>query len=326
MSSTPTTTTENFTYKSINSLIPDIYSYVLGEGEFEGMTEKDAKILGSILGDVIADRLERNRTERSPSSEGSDFFLRMSNYGMRPRKLWYEANLPKGSGKQRTAEDYLNFLIGDIWEAIALFLAYKSGHKVEHRQKEVNLEGIVGHLDVVIDDVMVDVKTASGWSYDSKFAKGGLYNGGDSFNYLPQILGYADTMGLKEAAFLVVNKERGKMMLSKVPSEIVNKFDAKAEAKIAQEIIKLPEAPDEKCYPDEPDGESGNRTLNTNCSFCVFKFRCWQSEANNGEGLRAFKYANKVKYLTQVNKLPKVEEITDLLNPLAAQMEEDIED
>ena len=319
MSSTPTSE-GNFKYKSINSLIPDIYSYILGEGEYEGMTEKDAKILGSILGDIIADRLQRNHDEKEKNSE---FFLRMSNYGMGKRKLWYEANLPKGSGKQRTAEDYLNFLIGDIWEAIALFLAYKSGHNVEHRQKEVELEGIVGHVDVVIDGVMVDVKSASNWSFENKFQSGKLYTGEDSFGYIPQILGYKESLDLKEAAFLVANKESGKLLLSKVPDQISNTFDAKAKAKEAKEVIALPEPPPEKCFEPIPEGTSGNMTLNKNCSFCVFKFRCWQKDANDGVGLRAFRYANGVKYFTDVVKAPKVEEITDLLNPLAAQDEDD---
>ena len=320
MSSTPTSE-GTFKYKSINSLIPYIYSYILGEGEYEGMTEKDAKILGSILGDIIADRLQRNHDEKEKNSE---FFLRMSNYGMGKRKLWYEANLPKGSGKQRTAEDYLNFLIGDIWEAIALFLAYKAGHKVEHRQKEVELEGIVGHLDVVIDDVTVDVKSASNWSFENKFLNGKIYNGEDSFGYIPQILGYKETVGTEEAAFLVANKESGKLLLSKVPKHLADTFDARAKAKEAQETIALPEPPPEKCFPPIPEGTSGNMVLNKNCSFCVFKFRCWQQDANGGEGLRAFRYASGVKYFTEVAKAPKVEEITDLLNPLAMQ-EEDID-
>lgn len=323
MSSTPSE--GNFKFKSINSLVPDIYSFILGEGEYEGLTEKDAKILGSLLGDVIADRLERNRTERSPAQDGGKFQLRMSNYGMKARKLWFEANLPKGSGKQRTAEDYLNFLIGDIWETIALFLAYKSGHVVEHRQKEVTLEGIPGHIDVVIDGVTVDVKSASGWSYDNKFEKGGLYKGEDSFNYLPQILGYKQEMGTDEAAFLVVNKEKGKFFLSKVPKEVDEAIVPSEIAKKAQETIKLSAPPEEKCYEPTEDGSSGNKILNKNCSFCVFKFRCWQETANNGEGLRAFRYANGVKYFTEVVKAPKVEEITDLLNPLAMQ-DEDLDD
>jgi len=322
MSSTPQSE-GNFKFKSINSLIPDIYSYVLGEGGFEGMTEKDAKILGSILGDVIADRLERNRTERQGGD--SDFFLRMSNYGMGKRKLWFEANLPKGSGKQRSAEDYLNFLIGDIWEAIALFLAYKSGHNVEHRQKEVELEGIVGHVDVVIDGVMVDVKSASNWSFENKFQNGKVYTGEDSFGYIPQILGYKESLGLKEAAFLVANKESGKLLMSKVPTHISDNFDARAKAKEAKETIALPEPPPEKCFEPVPEGTSGNMTLNKNCSFCVFKFRCWQKDANNGDGLRAFRYANGVKYFTNIVKAPKVEEITDLLNPLSEYEDDELE-
>lgn len=319
MSNTPQST-EPFTYKSIHSLIPDIYDYVLGVGEKGGLDESDAKILGKILGDIIVDRLKRNREEEASPSE---FLLRMSNYGMKPRKLWYEANIPRGSGRQRTAEDKLNFLLGDIWEAIALFLAYKAGHKVEHRQKEVELEGIPGHIDVVIDGVLVDVKSATNWSYTNKFESGKIYRGDDSFGYIPQILGYKEAIGSLEAAFLVANKESGKLLLSKVPSEIAKSFDPRAAANRSKEVISLPEAPEEKCYEPVSDGESGNKVLDKNCSWCVYKFRCWQKDANNGEGLRAFRYANGVKYFTDVVKAPKVEEVTDLLNPLAMQEDED---
>lgn len=314
-------TPPSFRYKSINSLVPDIYDLVLGKNGV-ALTEEDAKILGSLLGEVISERLQKNIED---SSAPKDFFLRMSNYGMGKRKLWYEANLPKGSGKQRTAEDYLNFLIGDIWEAVALFLAYKSGHKIAFRQQEVELEGVVGHIDVVIDDVLVDVKSASNWSFENKFLNKKLYSGGDSFGYLPQILGYKKAINAKEAAFLVANKESGKLLLSKVPEEISNSFDPVEHMKAAKETIALPEPPEEKCYAPVKDGEAGNYTLDKNCTFCVFKFRCWQNEANDGEGLRAFRYANGVKYFTKVVKTPKVEEVTDLLNPLDI-YEEDFEE
>ena len=48
---------------------------------------------------------------------------------------------------------------------LLLFFVRLSGHKVEAEQKEVKVDGIVGHMDCVIDGEVVDVKTASGYAF-----------------------------------------------------------------------------------------------------------------------------------------------------------------
>ena len=63
-----------------------------------------------------------------------------------------------------------------------------------------------------------------------------------------------------------------------------------------------------KCYPDEPDGKSGNRKLAIGCVFCGYRDHCW-SDANGGKGLRKFKYSTGIRYLTQVHKTPDVQEV-----------------
>ena len=68
------------------------------------------------------------------------------------------------------------------------------------------------------------------------------------------------------------------------------------------------EQPPARCYNDTKDGESGNRKLAIGCVFCPYKKKCW-ADANGGAGLRAFKYSNGVRYLTQVAKTPNVEEL-----------------
>jgi len=67
--------------------------------------------------------------------------------------------------------------------------------------------------------------------------------------------------------------------------------------------------PPSKCYSPVPDGQSGNLKLSSGCNYCRFKFECWE-DANEGRGLRGFKYANGIRYLTSVRKKPNVEEIT----------------
>ena len=46
------------------------------------------------------------------------------------------------------------------------------------------------------------------------------------------------------------------------------------------------------------------------CVWCRHKFVC-HADANDGEGLRVFKYSKKLEYLTNVAKLPRVREVTN---------------
>jgi hypothetical protein len=45
------------------------------------------------------------------------------------------------------------------------------------------------------------------------------------------------------------------------------------------------------------------------CVYCRHKFEC-HKDANEGKGLRMFKYSKGYNYLTQVVKTPKVLEVT----------------
>ena len=46
------------------------------------------------------------------------------------------------------------------------------------------------------------------------------------------------------------------------------------------------------------------------CVYCRHKFVC-HADANDGKGLRVFKYSKKLEYLTNVAKLPRVREVTN---------------
>ena len=56
------------------------------------------------------------------------------------------------------------------------------------------------------------------------------------------------------------------------------------------------------------NSHTGNLRLATGCVYCPHKAKCWK-DSNNGNGLRAFKYSNGVKYFTRVIATPKVMEI-----------------
>jgi hypothetical protein len=86
-------------------------------------------------------------------------------------------------------------------------------------------------------------------------------------------------------------------------------INAKERVQYLKKTLESKRVPD-RCYSDIPEGSSGNRKLAIGCVFCPHKRECW-SDANNGQGLRAFKYEKGPTYLTQVSKEPRVEEILD---------------
>ena len=69
------------------------------------------------------------------------------------------------------------------------------------------------------------------------------------------------------------------------------------------------DTPPEKCYPYKEE-KNGNKTLAIGCQFCPHKWEC-HADANGGKGLRVFRYSNKDTILTEVIKLPKVDEVTN---------------
>jgi hypothetical protein len=199
----------------------------------------------------------------------------------------------------------IKFLYGHLLEDVLILLARLSGHIVTDLQKQVNVSGIVGHQDCVIDGVLVDCKSASGKSF-SKFANNTLHED-DPFGYIAQISAYAEGNGVDEAAFLAIDKQHGNICLTRVHSmEMINVND---KIKYLKEAMDK-DAPPAKCYSDKPDGASGNRKLAIGCLYCAHNRTCW-SDANEGKGLRVFKYSNEYRHLTQVKKEPTVEEVKD---------------
>lgn len=286
--------------KNIDTLVPDIYAFITGQGEFPEITDEQINSLAKSLAETIGARLRERRNGQKP------FTLRMSNYGFPLRKLWFEAHTERVETSSPDPVLYLRFLLGDIQECVTVFLAEAAGHTVTCKQETVEMNGIPGHLDVVIDDVLVDIKSASKWAFEKKFMTGDLFNGSDAFAYIPQISGYAKAKGLEKKAFLVANKETGELALVKVP-EYVN-IDVEAIAETAKATVASDTPPEEKCYPEEPNDASGNMILGKDCSFCQHKEKCWAA-ANNGEGLKKYKYSNGIRYFTKVVKPPTVEEV-----------------
>lgn len=228
----------------------------------------------------------------------------MSNIGKGARQLWYD----KRFGREDNLPPFtiFKFVYGDIIESLLLFLARVSGHSVTARQAKVAVSGIQGSIDADIDGVTVDVKSASNHAF-RKFRDGTLSDD-DPFGYMEQLAGYCEGRDT-DGAFLAANKETGHIAYLPISREELRRtVDVRERIEYLKTAVESAVEP-ERCYEDQPEGESGNRALGTNCSYCDHKSRCW-ADSNNGLGLRTFLYSNGPKFLTKVVREPKVREST----------------
>jgi len=277
-------------------LVADIYE-LFDDSQHHEPSEENLATLGQNIMDIVRLRLAKRDEEREA--------LRFSSLGKKDRQLWYMAHA-KDEAEPMSAKTLFKFLYGDVIEQLLLFLAREAGHNVERCQEEIEVGGVKGHIDAVIDGVVVDVKSASPYSF-KKFKDGTLFND-DPFGYIGQISGYSETLTPGQgAAFLVADKVHGDIGLMKISGEVTAQYKPEPRIEHLKEVLASPEPP-ERCYEDEKDGESGNRKLGLNCSYCAHRFHCWK-DANNGKGLRTFLYYNGPRHLTNVAKEPNVPEL-----------------
>lgn len=289
--------------KTIDTLVEDIYN-LIKNGTEDNETFREAKNQWlQEMDKLITRRLVSEKSlDRAPA-------LRVSVLGACDRKIYYDIhqeNFPEP--EKLEPHTLIKFLYGDLIEELILLFARLTGHKVEREQEEVDINGVKGHIDAIIDDVLVDVKSASAYSF-RKFEDHSLEQN-DPFGYMSQLSGY--NFALKDdvvgAGFLAVNKELGKIALMQVPTSVLESYDVPARVEYLREVIAKDSPPD-RCYEDEDMGKSGNRKLGVNCSYCKWKTTCW-SDANNGKGLRTFIYSTGPVFLTKVSKIPNVIEVT----------------
>lgn len=234
----------------------------------------------------------------------------MSNIG-KPcaRQLYYEVNSPEEAEPFR-AENYMKFLYGHVIEELVLFLVELAGHEVTGRQDEQEISGIKGHRDAVIDGHLVDVKSASTYSF-KKFRDGKLSED-DPFGYIPQIQSYLFSgqndpkiTDKDKASFLVLDKTLGHITLDTHERDTTTNWPQLFDEK--KQIVEGDEPP-AKAFQPVPMGKSGNLILDRTCSYCPFKRKCW-SDANEGKGLRTFLYASGPVDFVEVKYEPNVPEL-----------------
>ena len=203
----------------------------------------------------------------------------MSNVGRPSCQLWFEKNKPE-KALPRPTTFVMNMMIGDIIEAIFKGLLKEAGVKYENSDKvKLDLDGtqIEGTYDLVINDAVDDIKSASNWSYINKFDSFEKLKESDGFGYIAQLAGYAKASNKKAGGWWVVNKANGDFKY--VPA---TSLDIEQECtNIKNTISKIEDNKFERCF--EPIDETfrgkptGNKILNDGCIFCAFRYECWES-------------------------------------------------
>ena len=280
--------------KTIDTLIADMQEVIKGEGGWSG-------IQGSILGHGIA-LIANMRFSKPQEPRG---YLSLSSIGTPcKRKLWYKVNTPE----EAIPLEYnalLKFFYGDMIEELALSLAIAAGHDVRGQQDRLDVHGIKGHRDAVIDGMTVDVKSCSPYAF-KKFKEGTLRKN-DPFGYISQLSSYVyagkddDKVTNKtQGAFLAIDKQNGHICLDvyDFTEELKTKEQEMLEAKelVGGEltVARQAQVPQSKTSP--------NTKLPVMCSYCEFKKKCWPTA-------RKFIYSYGPVYLVDVKSEPKVPEV-----------------
>jgi hypothetical protein len=278
--------------KSIDTLVQDIEETILG---LNGWDSAVGEFMSKNIAVLAESRFKKPQEPRS--------YLSLSSLGTPcKRKLWYKINMPD-TAESLGPNTLLKFFYGDVVEELVLALAVAGGHKVEGMQDKMDVHGIKGHRDAVIDGMTIDVKTASPAGF-KKFKNGNLRKE-DPFGYISQLSSYVyaakdDPLvtDKKRGGFLVVDKVNGDVCLDIY--DFTDEFEKKEqEVSYLKEMVAADEPPERAFEPvdQKADSPNGNKKLPFACGYCEYKKACYPN-------LRKFVYANGPLYLTKVVKKP----------------------
>ena len=177
------------------------------EDATNGKSSMSAKTIATIKKD-IGEALKRQFGAKTKRRE---FHIRMSNIGRPTCQLWFEKNMPEKADPLPTTF-VMNMMLGDIVEAVFKGIMTEAKVKFENSDR-VSLDiadtKVSGTYDLVLDDAVDDIKSASDWSYRNKFESFDTLAEEDPFGYVGQLAGYAKALGKKAGGWWVVNKANG---------------------------------------------------------------------------------------------------------------------
>jgi len=228
------------------------------------------------IGQDVMDAVQR---QFGGGNKRGEFRLRMSNIGRPTCQLWFEKNQPEKALPLPTTF-VMNMMFGDIVEAVFKGIMKEAGVKYEDTDKvtlEVGGHNINGSYDIVVDDAVDDIKSASDWSYKHKFESYDSLAEKDGFGYIGQLAGYAKASGKRAGGWWVVNKANGQFKY--IPATGID-IDSEI-AKIESTVKTVEENKFERCFEPVPEKfrskPTGNMVLNDGCKFCPYRFDCWDN-------------------------------------------------
>lgn len=275
----------------IHQLIPDIYNTISTPGWFANSAE--------YFSTNLTKRLQIELGEKTTPPR-----LRLSQLGPRcPRALWASVNKPE---EATPIPPWANntYAYGHIVEMLTLTQAKAAGHSVEGEQDELIADGVYGHRDCILDGHIVDIKSCGRYGFE-KFKKRTILQD-DLFGYLDQLDAYMyaslsdDRVKVHNIGYiLAVDKQLGHMVLYK---HELREENIKRRIRAYQDIVASPTPPQCTCK-SIPFGSSGNKKLDTQASYSVFRHYCFPE-------LRTFIYSDGPVYLSKVVKEPNVMEVS----------------
>ena len=271
-----------------------MYKTLEGKGEWNEIRSK-----------TLADGISVLSNQRFSKPQEPRGYLSLSSIGTPcKRKLWYKVN-KSGEGESLTPNTLLKFFYGDMIEELILELAKASGHDIKGQQDRLNVHGIKGHRDAVIDGMTVDVKSCSTYAF-KKFKEGKLRDD-DPFGYISQLSSYVyagkdDPLVTDKThgAFLAVDKQNGHICLDVY--DFTEELKTKQKEMLAAAEMVKNDIPEERIDAVPQSKTSPNTKLSMQCSYCEYKYLCWDE-------VRTFIYSYGPEYLINVVNEPKVPEV-----------------
>ena len=257
------------------------------------------------VADDIKDALQR---QFGGKVKRKDFTLRMSNVGRPTCQLWYEKNKPE-TALPKSNNFMMNMMLGDIVEAIFKGVLKEAGVKYENSESvTLDCDGtdVTGTYDLVIDNAVDDIKSASDWSYRNKFESFDTLSDGDGFGYIGQLAGYAKASKKRAGGWWVVNKANGNFKYVSATKLDVDKEVSKIKAKVKtvkNNVFKRCFEPEQETFRGKP---TGNTVLNKNCIFCDFRHDCWKGLKELPAVMSKAQFPKIVSYITLAKEYKNV--------------------
>jgi hypothetical protein len=192
----------------------------------------------------------------------------------------------------------LKMAYGGMVEGLVVTLIKHAGIKIDEEQTNVQLIvdceykepityylvqkqiRIPGTLDLVLDGRVWDVKSASEQSFKTKFSSYEALKADDTFGYIAQLYGYSKARELPPGGWIVVDKSTADIKFVPVPDNYED--DMVQSLTLIRNNVKvlLSNAEFRRCFEDTDEKFrkkfTGNRVLQSPCTYCKFKYSCWE--------------------------------------------------